>query len=207
MPARPFRDGAIGAACRPETFTCDSRGRGSKATFRTTTAKDGRRIFSFRRLPDLPLVVLVGFDCRRRCSRPTACHVPHACLIGSIVSAIVLLLGALWIVLQRRWVISRRQLRLTLENISQGIVLVDANGQTPVVNRRRRELLGLARDATPGSAIARWPQTSDGTPRTPVAADAASRTRRSGERPRLIREDGKIIEVQSHPTPVRRRRR
>ena len=85
-------------------------------------------------------------------------------LTGGIATAIVLLLGALWIVLRRRWIASKRALRLTLENISQGIVMVDAGGHVPVINRRALELLDLPPEtlavppaARPGAAGAELP--------------------------------------------------
>ncbi len=44
---------------------------------------------------------------------------------------------------RRRLLASTGALTATLENISQGILMVDANGNVPVINRRAIELLGL----------------------------------------------------------------
>jgi diguanylate cyclase (GGDEF)-like protein len=48
-----------------------------------------------------------------------------------------------WIQQRIRSAASRQALLLTLDNMSQGIVMIDREGRIPVVNRRATELLGL----------------------------------------------------------------
>ena len=63
--------------------------------------------------------------------------------IGGTMTLIILCLGAVWIQQRIRSAASRQALVLTLENMSQGIVMIDEDGRIPVVNRRATELLGL----------------------------------------------------------------
>jgi diguanylate cyclase (GGDEF)-like protein len=100
------------------------------------------RIISFRRLDHYPLVVLVGYD-NERVFRQYRQLRNRAIEIGGAVTLIIASLGMVWIQQRMRSAASRRALLLTLENMSQGIVMVDADGRIPVVNRRATELLGL----------------------------------------------------------------
>jgi signal transduction histidine kinase/DNA-binding response OmpR family regulator len=81
-------------------------------------------------------------------------------LAGSILSLTVLLVGA--IMLRQRWKLTRfhEALLLTMDNISQGILMVDRRRRMPVVNRRVAELLGLPVElASPGGdfdALVEW---------------------------------------------------
>ena len=180
----PLREGALGADISERPFFARIRG-AAQGDFRDAHGVDGTaRLVSFRRLPDLPLVVLVGFDESQVFQAYRGARL-RSLWIGGIATAIVLLLGALWIVLRRRCIASRRLLRLTLDSVGQGIVMVEAGGAVPVVNRRAMELLGLPPEALcrPGSAAA-FP----GAP----AADSTVQ---------ITRADGKILEVQGHPTP------
>jgi diguanylate cyclase (GGDEF)-like protein len=100
------------------------------------------RSISFRRVEQYPLVVLVGYDAERvfRQYRPIR---DRALEIGGAATFIIACLGAVWIQQRLRSAASRRALLLTLDNMSQGIVMIDAEGRIPVVNRRATELLGL----------------------------------------------------------------
>lgn len=62
---------------------------------------------------------------------------------GALVTAAILLVGALMVRQRNRLIQSEQALTATLENISQGILMVDPDGRVPVVNRRTYELLGI----------------------------------------------------------------
>jgi diguanylate cyclase (GGDEF)-like protein len=103
------------------------------------------RIVSFRRLDNYPLVVLVGFDNDRIYHQYWQLR-DRAIAIGAAATLIILALGVVWIQQRVRSAASRRALLLTLENMNQGIVMIDADGRIPVVNRRATELLDLPAD-------------------------------------------------------------
>jgi diguanylate cyclase (GGDEF)-like protein/PAS domain S-box-containing protein len=170
--------------------------------YRATSHNDGvERIFSFRRLPDVPLAVLVGLGADDVFESYRLARF-RSVLTGGIATAIVLFLGTFWIVRRRRWIASRRALSLTLDSISQGIVMVDASGHAPVINRRAIELLGLPPETLASPGLVPWPTLLAG---VSVAGPDDDRPNGRGE-PReritqIAREDGKTIEVHSNSTP------
>ena len=125
---------------------------GSEGTFRSTAPSEGiARIVSYRRLKNYPLIVMIGFD---------EAHVfqhymesrRNAVVTAVIVLAMGLLLGGFWIDQRRNSLRSRRALRVTIDSINQGIVMIDAEGRVPVVNQRALEILDLAPTALEGEA-------------------------------------------------------
>ncbi len=102
-------------------------------------------------MTDYPLVVLISFDANDIYRNYWESR-RHAVLTGIVATAIVLLLGRFWMQHRRRWSSSKRALRVTLESISQGIVMVDAEGRMPVINPRAVELLDLPREMLTYSA-------------------------------------------------------
>jgi PAS domain-containing protein len=100
------------------------------------------RIVSYRVLEKYQLVVVVALDAaeafeqyRRDLNRYT--------LAGGILTTLFLVVGALLVRQRRRLLTSTAALTATLENISRGILMVEANGNVPVINRRAVELPGL----------------------------------------------------------------
>ena len=89
-----------------------------------------------------PLVVLVGYGDAKVFGQYWPMR-DRAIEIGGAATLIILCLGAVWIQQRMRSAASRQALLLTLDNMSQGIVMIDADGRIPVVNRRATELLGL----------------------------------------------------------------
>jgi diguanylate cyclase (GGDEF)-like protein len=162
-------------------------------------------IASFRRLQDYPLIVMVGLDadtvfqqywslCRR------------TVLTGVAVTLAIGLIGMLWLQQKRRSVASRRALTITLETISQGVLMVDARGRVPVVNPRALELLELA-DETPATAGKRAAaraaelassETASAIRTLPVTGREAAGDPSHDGRFETVRGDGAIIEVRSH---------
>jgi diguanylate cyclase (GGDEF)-like protein len=100
------------------------------------------RVVSFRRLEQYPLVVLVGYDAARMFRQYWPVRA-RGIEIGGAATLIIISLGLVWIQQRLRSAASRQALLLTLDNMSQGIVMIDAEGRIPVVNRRATELLGL----------------------------------------------------------------
>jgi diguanylate cyclase (GGDEF)-like protein len=102
----------------------------------------GWHIVSARRVEHYPLAVMAAFDEARvfREYRPMR---ERALEIGAAATAIIMLLGGIWLRLGWRLAASRRVLLVTLEHMNQGILMIDAKGRVPVVNRRAVELLDL----------------------------------------------------------------
>ena len=118
-------------------------GERERGQFRGASAYDGiTRLYGYNRVADYPLTVLVGLNV----GEAFANYRGHARLAVSAGVAIMLLLllGALTMLRQhQRLTGSQRALSATLENISQGIMMIDPSGGMPVMNRRAVELLGL----------------------------------------------------------------
>jgi len=100
------------------------------------------RIISFRRLDQYNLVVLVGYSDARVFRQYWPIR-NQAIEIGGAATLFILCFGVVWIQQRLRSAASREALLLTLDNMSQGIVMTDADGRIPVVNHRAIELLGL----------------------------------------------------------------
>jgi diguanylate cyclase (GGDEF)-like protein len=196
----PLRDDVIGSDMSSQKAFTQYRAAKQGHYWTTGRWDNTNRIISFRRLPDLPLLVLVGFDADAVFQSYR--HVrTRSIFIGSIATDIVLLLGTLWIVLRRRWITSKRQLQLTFETVNQGIVMVDANGHASVVNRRALQLLGLPMEMLQQPKSIDWPMQPVGLPaQAPDGSSAASLTVSALGTAEIIRNDGRVIEVQSYPT-------
>ncbi|MBU6497563.1 MAG: EAL domain-containing protein [Rhodospirillales bacterium] len=161
-------------------------------TLSIRSADGASRIVSFRRLQDYPLVVLVGLDQADVYAKYWESR-RHAVITGLTTTAIVLLLGMFWINQRRRSIRSRRALKVTMESVSQGIIMFDAEGRMPVVNRRAVDLLDLPAEVLTARgargvdrSVLRIPPED---PDQPEAATAFESTR----------SDGKILEVHRNP--------
>ena len=198
----PVRPGALGSTIQEPTLSRMLRTEPEGHYVTTGEVVGTRRIVSFRRIPDLPLVVMVGLD-RAEVFAPYVHARSRLLQTGTISTALVILFGVLWIALRRRWIVSKRLLQLTLESISEGIILVDAQGRTPVINKRAVELLGQPDQANmlrisrgkPAPGAEMPPPHGVTIPQPDMtglpAADALTQ---------VVRTDGRIIEVHSHPT-------
>ena len=126
-------------------------------TFISAGGADGvGRIASYRKVAGLPLVVIVGLGEHEALAsyyRDVAIYL----LVGAALTIFVLIVIALstrhGLKLERAYGWLRRseavahakriELRTTLENIDQGIIMVDADGTIQVINRRSIELLDI----------------------------------------------------------------
>lgn len=128
-------------------------------TFEYETATGERRIVSFRRVRGQPLFVVSTFsetDVHLGAYRSLGAHSIIASILSIIIIGVCVRGAKDQLRLSFMQARSRRsrqralraaeQLRLTLENITQGIVLVRRDLTIPVINRRLVELLGLPED-------------------------------------------------------------
>ena len=107
------------------------------------------RIVSFRRLAGYPLVVAVGLaadDVFAAYEQNKRLYVAA----GIVLSAGIIVAGAVMQRQRRLLLDSRETLAVTLENMSQGIAMIRADGTVPVINRRAIDLLGLPPELTTG---------------------------------------------------------
>jgi signal transduction histidine kinase/CheY-like chemotaxis protein/HPt (histidine-containing phosphotransfer) domain-containing protein len=168
------------------------------------------RLFSYRGVHGYPLIVVVGLATdeifeRFRSDRDT--------YIAVVFTFSVLFIGLLW-VLQRYQSGLRRtrdelrerelsalqkseQLGATLDNMSQGILMVDGAGAVPVINHRAVELLGLpdsfATSPPRFDEILQW-QAAHGEFRSDEEASLARPPVYERERP-----NGTVLEIRSKP--------
>lgn len=160
---------------------------------------------SFRHLREYPLVVMVGLDA------DTVFHQYQSLRKRAIASGFgatlaIGMIGALWLQQKRRSIASRRALTITLATISQGILMVDARGNVPVVNPRALDLLGAAggtADATHHDAASRAAGLVHGNPAgsarmIPFAGGKPIAHPGQDSRFETARADGTVIEVHSH---------
>jgi diguanylate cyclase (GGDEF)-like protein len=199
----PMLSGAIGASVTTSALF-DPVLRERSGVIRFRSRRTGiEQIASFRHLRDYPLIVMVGFDTDTVFRQYESLR-QRAILIGVTVTLAIGLIGVLWLQQKRRSVASRRALDITLETISQGILMVDARGHVPVINPRALDLLGLADEtsaAVQKSAALRATALASIDPANPagevdpiIPVDAPQQDGCF----ETVREDGTIIEVRSH---------
>jgi diguanylate cyclase (GGDEF)-like protein len=131
-------NGTQGAPAEPELRAVLDHSSGSLGI--SDTASHITHIASFRRLQDYPLIVMVGFDTDTVFGWYRGLRVV-AGLSGAAVSGVVGLIGFFWVRQKRRSVCSRRALSVTLDTISQGVLMVDGQGSVLVINPRVLDLL------------------------------------------------------------------
>ena len=120
-------------------------------------ATDGapEQVVSFRRLRNYPITVAVGMDLAPLHARYQS-HLRSAVAIGLGVSLLVLAVGFLLIRHKNRVVASREVLRHAIENLDQGLLMVDRHGRISLRNTRYVTLLDLPPAlAEPGQDFAR----------------------------------------------------
>ena len=119
-------------------------------------AAEGNRIVSYRRVRGLPLALGVGVADAQVYAAAHRDAIKHS-ILAALVSLVILAVGskgardqlrlrlakAKVLYSQRHALQKSEQLGLTLDNMTQGIILVTRNGRMPVINRRALELLDL----------------------------------------------------------------
>jgi len=173
------------------------------------SATDGIvRLFNYRGVKGYPLIVVVGLA-QEEIFKQFKQDRNTLMAAGGVFSA--LLIG-LFYLLQRYQAGLRRarddlrerqlnalqksqQLEATLENMSQGIVMVDGKGEVPVINRRALELLGL-----PDSFAVNPPSFSDLVGWLIARKEVATEAEVASWRPAMYertRPNGTVIEVRT----------
>ncbi len=185
----------------------------TSGTYHVTNTSDGiERIASYRRLDAYGLAVVVGLSADEVFA---AFHrdLRAYLIVGIGLSVMIGLIGALLARERRRLLRSQAQLGGTLENISQGILMIDADGRVPVMNHRTMELLGLpdnmARPDLTFREIFDWQlANNEYPPGLNTAADSEIDLRmvaRSGavisDTYERIRPNGRILEVRTQALP------
>ena len=137
----PRVNGIVRAHISPAAIDAGMTDRASGSLELPATALRGNHIASFRRLQDYPLIVVVGKDMNSVFEQYRALRT-DAVLSGLTITVAVLLIGFFWLRQKHRSLASRRALMVTLDTISQGILMVDARGGVSVINPRVADLLG-----------------------------------------------------------------
>lgn len=141
-------------------------------TLKSTGVSGTPEIMSFRRLDQYGLVVAVGVDREEVFASYNRDRMGY--LLGGAVFTIIILLASRVVVRSRRLLLrtqatlvkSQKDLTDTLENMSEGIFMVDAEGKIAVINNRAVELLGipdhLSRVGTSFGDLRKWQIAIDG---------------------------------------------
>ncbi|CAH2605600.1 Histidine kinase (plasmid) [Rhodovastum atsumiense] len=111
-----------------------------------------RRIESFRRLPGLPLVLSVGLAEDEVLAEHRG-DIGRAVLVSLVLTLVVILASLAESRHRRRREQAQRELNLAMENISQGLLMVEPSGRVAVMNGRLAELLDLPPHLRQGSHI------------------------------------------------------
>jgi diguanylate cyclase (GGDEF)-like protein len=160
------------------------------------------QIASFRHLRDYPLIVMVGFDADTIFQQFWPLRT-RLVLGGIVATAAIATIGMLWLQQKRRSIASRRALTVTLETISQGILMVDERGNVPVINPRARDLLALP--DLPAQAVQQLAasRAAELAVRHSATAHGQEQANPNGNDSLfdVAREDGTVIEVRSHTLP------
>ena len=149
----PAADNAIGGTLTPETMR-RLRSGSANGTYTATSMVDGvERILSYRRLDKYNLAVVVGLarpEVFANFDRDVATYLG----VGAALTLIIVLLGRITARHQQRLIASEALLTTTFESMDQGLVMFDAEGTAPMMNRRAVELLGLPPElARPGVKV------------------------------------------------------
>jgi diguanylate cyclase (GGDEF)-like protein len=185
----PVAADAIGKPV-PESLLQAGVMRERQGTLHATIDADGSpSTISFRRLRNYKLIVMVAFQDEQVFAQYDAIST-RLLAGGAGATVVILFLGAAWIEQRRRSLRSKRALSLTLENMSQGIVMIDERGRVPVANRRAMELLGLPSSSVGGAD----PGLASHLRSIGAAGEAVDGTA-------TLRRGGRLIEAHSHLTP------
>ncbi len=143
MPPLP---GAIGQAYAGSEAAAVTGGAETQGIFRGAGGLDEMdRIGAWRRLRFYPLAVMIGIESTDVFSSFRR-HRLQFVGAGLLMTVGVIGVGALVQRQHHRLLASQQALTATLQNITQGIMMIDATGQVPVINQRAIALLDLPAD-------------------------------------------------------------
>jgi signal transduction histidine kinase/ActR/RegA family two-component response regulator len=112
-----------------------------------------QRLYSFRSVANYPLIVFVGLDMQQGLAG-WGLDRRRSVLAGAMVSLLMLAGAALMLRQHLAKARGDRALAVTLERLSQGVVMAGTDGRVQVLNHRARELLDLpAKLARPGAMV------------------------------------------------------
>ena len=146
------------------------------------------QIVSFQRLADNDAYVIVGLNAEETLA-PFRLYAWQYKLFGICITLLILVAGGLLLSNTRRVLISRQVLRDAVDTINQGIVMVDARGRIPVINRRASELLHIPHSASGG----RRSVSAEDIELLNTDDAGADRTHEQ------VRADGRTLEIHTHP--------
>ena len=138
----PTVDKAVGSVLRPTDLQMMRSGPMIGSFFGTSSVDGVERIFSYRRLDRQGLAVIVGLasaDVFANYAKDVVTYVA----VGAGLTVLVALVGVMLLAQGARLTAFGQRLSATLANISQGIMMVDADGRVAVLNPRVVALLGL----------------------------------------------------------------
>lgn len=142
----PTLDGVLGTEIDTNGPAAVLRTGADHGNFRALSRFDNvERLVSFRRVPGLPLIVGVGLATNIVFAQYERDRLQYL-IAGSALTALTIVAGAALAQQQRRVAQSQAALNGTVENVTQGVLMVAPDGTVPVVNRRAVELLGLPPD-------------------------------------------------------------
>ena len=202
----PVVTGAIGKSVADQPYFSDIRSKTS-GVVRTDGPAHAEQIISFRKLNDYPLLVLVGDDEALVFANYYLVR-RNAFLASSAATVVLLLAGAFWIGLRRRSLASQLALQVTLDNISQGIVMVDNDGRMPVINHRAVDVLRLPAGLGAGQSGGTVPASSSvrsGRLHFPFTGNTGVPLSELSDLPASFDaclDNGSIVEVRTHRLPA-----
>ncbi len=164
------------------------------------------RVLSFRRVAEYPLVVAVGLDLAQVLAPYQLDRLEYLTVAGCL-TVLVLIVGGLLARQRARLARSETTLTAAIDNISQGLMMVDAEGRLAAYNRRALELLDLPEALLRGrpwfTDIVRW-QAEQGEFGPPGTADprflrhvAAGGFTRDFDVYERERRNGRVLEVRT----------
>ncbi|MBX9776845.1 MAG: EAL domain-containing protein [Xanthobacteraceae bacterium] len=174
----------------------------ANSMFEHTDPKTGEtRLVTFRQVRGHPLLVAVSLD-KNEIFRGSRADFRLNALAGLIMTLILLAAMELVLASEAKARQKAEQLQLTLENMSQGIILVTSDRKIPVINSKCAELLDLPPDFIKNPPHFEVLQKYQGAVAKPLAsADAAEPSPGQPGVKECIMPNGRIIEIRRNELP------
>ncbi len=204
----PGGEASLGAAAGAQTMQA-LRGPSETGAWRGRSDIDGvEQFYAYRRLEKYGLAVTVGLGVSDTFA-PFERSALQFGFGGLALSVLVIVVGRLLVRQGSTLVRSERELTATLENMSQGIVMIDADDRLAVINQRAVQLLGLpdrlGRVGVSFRSLLSWQLDNDEfTPGTEGGTDVSALARGGGLGPSMYeraRPDGTVLEVRTRELP------